>query len=171
MQQGSHGRRANSHVDRVPVDHANVQMGCSEDDQEIDVVNMSIQCHGVQVPDRVGVLQEHHQPGNIGSKGPGKGGKSSDKGIGGFSGRGTKGRAVSLSSLLNGPRLEPSTMVSRSRMRPLTSPSLCFRDIGNVDVDGGWQVQKGSEESVSNVVSAWLVGDDVQRLHRPREPS
>ena len=170
MQQGSHGRRANSHVDRVPVDHANVQMEYPEDDQEIEVVNMSIQCHGVQVPDRVGVLQEHHQPGNIGARVQqrrqefGQGDRRIRR-------RGTKGRAVCLSSLLNGPRLDPSSMVSRSRMRPLTSPSLCFRDIGNVDVDGGWQLQKGSEQSVSNVVSAWLVDDDVQRLHRPREPS
>ena len=33
-------------VDKVSVDHAKVQTEYSEDDHEIDVVNMSIQCHG-----------------------------------------------------------------------------------------------------------------------------
>ena len=33
-------------IDKVSVDYAKVQTEFSEDDQEIDVVNMSIQCHG-----------------------------------------------------------------------------------------------------------------------------
>ena len=44
-------------------------------------------------------------------------------------------------------------------------------DIGNVDVDGGWQVKENPKKSVSCVVSAWLDEDSVQGLHGPREPS
>ena len=91
-------------VDKVSVDNAKVQTEHSEDDHEIDVVIMSIQCHGCggwrhyksECPTAWAVMQEQHQVGNNGSKGPGKGGKNSAKGIGGFGkgGKGCKGKGV-----------------------------------------------------------------------------
>ena len=79
-------------VDKVSVDYAKVQTEYSEDDHEIDVVNMSIQCHGCggwmhyksKCPTAWEVMQEQHRVGNNGSKGPKNGGKNSAKGIGGF---------------------------------------------------------------------------------------
>ena len=91
-------------VDRVSVDYAKVQTVYTEDDQEIDVVNMSIQCHGCggwehcksKCPTAWAVMQEQHQVGSNGSKGPGKGCKNSAKGLVvlGNGGNGGKGKGV-----------------------------------------------------------------------------
>ena len=123
-----------------------VQTKFSEDDQEIDVVNMSIQCHGCggweqyksKCPTAWAVMQQPHQVGSNGSKGPGKGGKNSAKGIGGFGkgGKGSKGKGVFPSKCLKNvatwdiasrtvPRLAPLTTTSRFRMHRRITWSLC----------------------------------------------
>ena len=94
-------------IDKLSVSYARVQTEYSDDDQEIDVVNMSIQCYGCggwghfksKCPTSWAVMQEQHQAGSNGSKGLGKGGKSSAKGIGGF-GKGGKGKGALLGRCL-----------------------------------------------------------------------
>ena len=132
-------------VDKVSVDHAKVQKEYSEDDHEIDVVNMSIQCHGCggrghyksNCPTAWAVVQEQHQVGNNGSK-------NSAKGIGGF-GKGGKGEGVFPCKCFKceaGHRKQDCTKVGTiDDDTPLSYWPTCHVesvwDIGNVDVDGG----------------------------------
>ena len=147
-------------VDKVSVDYAKVQTEFSEDDQKIDVVNMSIQCHGCggwehyksKCPTAWAVMQEQHQVGSNGSKGPGKGGKNSAKGIGGFGkgGKGGKGKGVFPGKCFKrgevGHRKQDCTKVGAIDDDIPFSDAPTYHvesvwDIGNVDVDGGWHVK------------------------------
>ena len=131
-------------VDKVSVDYAKVQTVYSVNDHEIDVVNMSIQCHGCggwghyksKCPTALVVMQEQHQVGNNGSKGLGKGGKNSAKGIGGF-GKGCKGGK----GVFPGRCFKCGEAGHRKR-------DIAFgcADTGNVDVDGGWEVKKNPKK-------------------------
>ena len=108
----SHGRLPTLDVDKVSVGYAKVQTESSDGDQEIHVVNMSIQCHGCggwkhyksKCPTAWAVMQEQRR---AGSKVPGKKARAqSAKGIGGF-GKGGKGKGVFLAGVFNG--CEPGT--------------------------------------------------------------
>ena len=122
-------------------------------------------------------MQEQSQTASTGSKGSSKGGKSSDKGVGGFgkSDKDGKRKAVSLAGVSVAerrdtasritPRLVPLTMTSQLGMRRRTSSSVSGGDCW-------WLADaKTSEESVSIVGSAWLLGDDVRGFHERREPN
>ena len=132
-------------VDKVSVDYAKVQTEFSEDDQEIDVVNMSIQCHGCggwehyksKCPTAWAVMQEQHQVGSNGSKGPGKEARTRPRESVGSAraAKAAKAKASFLASVLNVakrdiasrtvPRLSPLTTTSRFRMHRRITSSLC----------------------------------------------
>ena len=147
-------------VDKVSVDYAKVQTEFSEDDQEIDVINMSIQCHGCggwghyksKCPTAWAVMQEQHQVVSNGINSPLKGGKNSAKGIGGFGkgGKGGKGKGVFPGKCFKcgevGHRKQDCTKVGAIDDDIPFSDAPTYHvesvwDVGNVDVDGGWQVK------------------------------
>ena len=180
-------------VDRVVVDAAAAAAESYEEDQEIDVVNMSIQCHGCggwghyksKCPTAWAVMQEQQHTKGAGGKGPGKGGKSSGKGPsgpwarsgpkGGKGGKSLGGKGGFLGKCFKcgetGHRQQDCTKVGAIHEEAPDAGAPPYHvdsvwDIGGVDIEGDWQVQKGRRRAAASL-AAVAVGDTQLETERP----
>ena len=165
-------------VDRVIVDAAAAIEGPEgyEEHQDIDVVNMSIQCHGCggwghlqsKCPTAWALWQDQQR---AGGKGPGKGGKSFGKGAnetwgkggfvkGGKGGKGQGGKGAFLGKCFRcgeaGHKKQDCAKVGMIEEVDQEEGAPAYHvetvwNIGMVEVEDGWEVQKSRKKKVAPI--------------------